>query len=393
MVVALGLHRCLVDCGWVNCGERPAGGAVRSLGAGSRHVGQIQPERRQGYGCSVVESWWEVCTAAFAVNGMRGGGSCSDINLRDLEDAVVAPEGGVTSKSKPSASALKNSYSRNTAKSASSPAKGAEDDEPPRLDLDITSDFKVDDDGDEIESIDPDAPDAYAGCEYSEVKVKRRVRQDRPPREEPVQLWDCLVTAEDGTVVDCESSTSGGVAASPYMIGGYVTLYLPSHGVAIQLARNSPGAFRFRCSLNSSVFQSTSQGHWSKIESEGLDGFEYPSAVGVLEQEASKRTRPLASSVPWQREGGLEKMRAGKWSVERVWPGSNVCILNLDTGDLQIWLTPRGFYFFGGSAEGRAPTGLLSDSCFEVIAPDPPASGGGGGGGGLRKVRMKIPEG
>jgi len=188
-----------------------------------------------------------------------------------------------------------------------------------------------------------------------------------------VRLWDCLVTTEDGTIVDCESMSSGRHSTSAYETGGYITFHLPSHGVVLQLPRGSAGAFRFRCSLNSSVLQSTTQGHWSTIQSERLEGFEYPAAVAVLEQEASKRTRSLASSVPWKSEGGLEKLRAGKWSVERVWPGSNVCILNLDTGDLQIWLTPRGFYLFGAEAEGRAATGLLSGSCFEVVAPDAPA--------------------
>ena len=27
-----------------------------------------------------------------------------------------------------------------------------------------------------------------------------------------------------------------------------------------------------------------------------------------------------------------------------IWPGDNVCFLNLETGALQLWLTPRGYY-------------------------------------------------
>jgi len=56
----------------------------------------------------------------------------------------------------------------------------------------------------EIEELDAEAEDAYKGCQYEEIKVNPRVRPDRRPQAEPVELWDCLVTTEDGTVVDCE---------------------------------------------------------------------------------------------------------------------------------------------------------------------------------------------
>ena len=218
----------------------------------------------------------------------------------------------------------------------------------------------------DIEEIDTEAQDAYKGCRYEEIKVKPRVRPDRRPQAETVQLWDCVVTTDDGTVVDCESPWSS--ATSDYKTGGYITLHLPAHGVALQLPRGSLGGFRFRCSSQAPVLQASAQGRWSTVEAEGLDGFEFPSALAVLQEEAEMRTRKLATSVRWQREGGVERLRAGKWCLERVWPGSNVCILNLDTGDLQIWLTPRGFYFFGVECEDRAATGLFEGACFEVTA-------------------------
>ena len=47
-----------------------------------------------------------------------------------------------------------------------------------------------------------------------------------------------------------------------------------------------------------------------------------------------------------------------------------MCILNLDTGDTQIWLTPRGFYFFGVKGQDPGATGLFQGACFEVTAPE-----------------------
>jgi hypothetical protein len=96
-----------------------------------------------------------------------------------------------------------------------------------------------------------------------------------------------------------------------------MTLHLPAHGVALQLSRKSLGGFRFRCSSHAPVLEASAQGQWRKVEAECLDvdGFESPSALCLLEEEASRRTRKLASSVRWQHDGGLQRLRAGKWSL------------------------------------------------------------------------------
>jgi hypothetical protein len=297
---------------------------------------------------------------------LRGGSKCSSKENPDLEDIGLITEAEQHGRTR-SGEEVEAAATTSTGQGARGDA-GQGGIEFGAL-QNITTELQGTDDSD-FEELNPDAKGAYEGCTYSEVKVKPRAHPDKQPQPEPVQLWDCLVTTHDGTVIDIESANARGGDTGDYQTGGYVTLHLPSHGVALQLARNSRGAFRFRCSPHAPVMQASSQGHWSEIASVGLEAFEYPAALGMLEEEGPRRTRSLAKSVRWHREAGVERLRAGKWSLERVWPGSNVCILNLDTGDLQIWLTPRGFYLFGAACEGRSPTGRLSASCFEVVAPD-----------------------
>ena len=216
-----------------------------------------------------------------------------------------------------------------------------------RIDLgDITGQVGGEEDGSGVDDLDVHAKDAFKGCEYSEVKLKPRERPDRAPRAETVHLWDCLVTAADGTVVDRETSNSG--ATADFLTQGFLTLLLPSHGVAIQLQRGSAGSFRFRCAGAAPVLEASAQGHWRQVGA-GLEGFEHPAAVATLEAAARRqaagvrdRALSLADGARWVMDEGIQRLRVGKWAVERVWPGSNVCILNLDSGDLQVCERKRG---------------------------------------------------
>ena len=125
---------------------------------------------------------------------MRGGGSLQDAHL-EIEAA-----GGVT------ASVLNDGELAGTDATRSNIEhvfKGPGGDMPERGTGDIgTADWDGADS--DIEELDAEAEDAYKGCQYEEIKVNPRVRPDRRPQAEPVQLWDCLVTTDDGTIVDCE---------------------------------------------------------------------------------------------------------------------------------------------------------------------------------------------
>jgi len=73
------------------------------------------------------------------------------------------------------------------------------------------------------------------------------------------------------------------------------------------------------------------------VDGAGLGAWWCGEALAVLRARAG--AHGLLETPGWAAgDDGVKRLRAGRWAVELVWPGENVCVLNLETGALQLCL-------------------------------------------------------
>ena len=74
------------------------------------------------------------------------------------------------------------------------------------------------------------------------------------------------------------------------------------------------------------------------VDGAGLGAWWCGESLAVLRANGSKG-RGLLEAPGWAAgDDGVQRLRAGRWAAELVWPGENVCVLNLETGALQLYL-------------------------------------------------------
>lgn len=143
----------------------------------------------------------------------------------------------------------------------------------------------------------------------------------------------------------------------------HVTFRLGSHGTVLQLPVWSMGGIRFSAGHEEAVVDIDAAGRVKEVSKAGggvadgggeggererwLDSWEDAEAVCRL---TAKEGVMLVSSGPFEaeaRDDQVPRTRCGRWSIERVYPGGNVCILHAQTSGLQIWLTTDGEHAHG----------------------------------------------